>query len=219
MTQFINEDKVQVTNIETAGFKTAIRGMRNPMNSWSKSDSYTDENGIFILGENDKDLAQRLINAGKEHGKLLRQIYIGFDVNFPRYIYSELDTYNHAPRNSCSTMHKLLQKNNPITLDEFIYHPRDEEILLEIIEHLNVLRVLYFNPATKDKNEILRRAKALLPEGFLQKRTIATNYEVLRNIYYQRVYHPHRLPEWKVFGNVVEQLPYSDELITYGLKN
>lgn len=214
MTQFINEDKIVAEYPEVAGFKTAIRGMRNPKNSWHLSDSYTNEDGEFIIGENDLDLCQRLITAGTEHRKFLRQIYVGFDLVEPRYIWSEFDTYGFAPKNSCSTMHKLLVKDKPITLDDFIYHPQDESKILSAIEDLNVFRVLYFNPATEDKNEILRRAKTILPETYLQRRTIATNYEVLRNIYFQRRYH--RLSkEWGVVCRFIESLPYAKELITY----
>lgn len=214
---FINEDKIKVENVEVAGLETAIRGMRNPMNSWDKSDSFHCRLG-FTIGNNDMDLAKRLINAGTEHRKFLRQIYVGFDLTLPRYLLSEFDTYGWTPKNSCSTMHKLLRKNQPITTNQFVYHPNDEETLQETIRQLNVLRVLYFNSATTatERNEILRRAKALLPEGFLQKRTVATNYEVLRNMYHQRCFHKHRLPEWQVIGRFIETLPYSEQLIIGG---
>ena len=210
---FVNEEKVRVEYVEVAGFATAFRGMRNPMNSWDKSDSRVSEFNIFIIGDNDIDLARRLIKAGGEHRKFLRQIYVGFDVVLPRYLWSEFDTYGFQPKNSCSTMHKLFIKDRCIREDQFIYHPYDEEALQDTIRQLNVLRALYFNPATEDKNEILRRAKALLPEGFLQRRTVATNYEQLRNIYHQRK--NHRLPCWtQVICPFIESLPYSKELIT-----
>ena len=210
---FVNEEKVRVEYVEVAGFATAFRGMRNPMNSWDKSDSRISEFNVFIIGDNDIDLARRLIKAGGEHRKFLRQIYVGFDVVLPRYLWSEFDTYGFQPKNSCSTMHKLFIKNRCIREDQFIYHPYDEEALQDTIRQLNVLRALYFNPATEDKNEILRRAKALLPEGFLQRRTVATNYEQLRNIYHQRK--NHRLPCWtQVICPFIESLPYSKELIT-----
>ena len=110
-------------------------------------------------------------------------------------------------------MHNLFRKERCIREDQFVYHPYDEEALQDTIRQLNVLRALYFNPATEDKNEILRRAKALLPEGFLQRRTVATNYEQLRNIYHQRK--NHRLPCWtQVICPFIESLPYSKELIT-----
>ena len=210
---FVNEEKVRVEYVEVAGFATAFRGMRNPMNSWDKSDSRVSEFNVFIIGDNDIDLARRLIKAGGEHRKFLRQIYVGFDVVLPRYLWSEFDTYGFQPKNSCSTMHKLFIKDRCIREDQFIYHPYDEEALQDTIRQLNVLRALYFNPATEDKNEILRRAKALLPEGFLQRRTVATNYQQLRNIYHQRK--NHRLPCWtQVICPFIESLPYSKELIT-----
>ena len=210
---FVNEEKVRVEYVEVAGFATAFRGMRNPMNSWAKADSRVSEFNVFIIGDNDIDLARRLIKAGGEHRKFLRQIYVGFDVVLPRYLWSEFDTYGFQPKNSCSTMHKLFIKDRCIREDQFIYHPYDEEALQDTIRQLNVLRALYFNPATEDKNEILRRAKALLPEGFLQRRTVATNYEQLRNIYHQRK--NHRLPCWtQVICPFIESLPYSKELIT-----
>ena len=210
---FVNEEKVRVEYVEVAGFATAFRGMRNPMNSWDKSDSRVSEFNVFIIGDNDIDLARRLIKAGGEHRKFLRQIYVGFDVVLPRYLWSEFDTYGFQPKNACSTMHKLFIKDRCIREDQFIYHPYDEEALQDTIRQLNVLRALYFNPATEDKNEILRRAKALLPEGFLQRRTVATNYEQLRNIYHQRK--NHRLPCWtQVICPFIESLPYSKELIT-----
>ena len=210
---FVNEEKVRVEYVEVAGFATAFRGMRNPMNSWDKSDSRVSEFNVFIIGDNDIDLARKLIKAGGEHRKFLRQIYVGFDVVLPRYLWSEFDTYGFQPKNSCSTMHKLFIKDRCIREDQFIYHPYDEEALQDTIRQLNVLRALYFNPATEDKNEILRRAKALLPEGFLQRRTVATNYEQLRNMYHQRK--NHRLPCWtQVICPFIESLPYSKELIT-----
>ena len=210
---FVNEEKVRVEYVEVAGCATAFRGMRNPLDSWDKSDSRVSEFNVFIIGDNDIDLARRLINAGGEHRKFLRQIYVGFDIVLPRYLWSEFDTYGFQPKNSCSTMHKLFRKERCIREDQFVYHPYDEEALQDTIRQLNVLRALYFNPATEDKNEILRRAKALLPEGFLQRRTVATNYEQLRNIYHQRK--NHRLPCWtQVICPFIESLPYSKELIT-----
>lgn len=208
---FVNEEKVRVEDVEVAGFATAFRGMRNPMDSWDKADSDF-ENGVIFIGENDMNLAQRLIKAGGEHRKFLRQIYVGFDVVLPRYLWSEFDTYGFQPKNSCSTMHKLFRKDRCIREDQFVYHPYDEETLQDTIRQLNVLRALYFNNATEDRNEILRRAKALLPEGFLQRRTVATNYEVLRNMYHQR--RNHRLPCWtQVICPFIESLPYAQKLI------
>lgn len=207
-----NTDRIFVDHIEVAGLQTAIRGMRNPMDSWARSDSYIDDEGNFIIGMDDKDLAQRLISAGSEHCKFLRQIYVGFDIVLPRYVWSEFDTYHHNTKNSCSTMHRLFRKDRFISLSQFVYHEDDEDIMIDIIYQLNTLRALYFNSATKDKNEILRRAKQILPEGFLQRRTVSTNYAELRNIYHQRK--NHRLPEWQVVCRFIESLPYAKFFLT-----
>lgn len=207
-----NTDRIFVDHVEVAGIETAIRGARNPMDSWDKSDSYYDlYSEKYIIGEADLDLAQRLISAGSEHCKFLRQIYVGFDIVLPRYIWSEFDTYHYNTKNSCSTMHKLFRKDKLINLYQFVYHEDDEEVMEDIIKQLNILRALYFNPATKDKNEILRRAKQILPEGFLQRRTVSTNYAELRNIYHQRK--NHRLPEWQVVCRFIESLPYAKFLL------
>lgn len=211
-----NTDKIKCELLEVAGLETAIHGMRNPMNSWDKSDSTVgfdeyDWEWHFILGDEDKKLAQKLIKAGPEHRKFLRQIYVSFDVTLPRYVWSEFDTYQFVTKNSCSTMHKLLQKDTAIALEDFVYDEIEEPLMEAIVQRLNIFRRLYFNDATPDKNEILRRAKQILPEGYLQKRTVATNYEQICNIYYQRK--NHRLPEWRVVCGFIENLPYAYELI------
>lgn len=192
-------------NIKVMGFEGAIRGMRNPMNSWDKSDSifgYNSSGEVVNLGDQDLKLISSLIKAGPEHRKFLRMIHIQFDINFPRYIWSEFDTYHFNTKNSCSTMHKLLSKD-PITLDMFVYDKKDETLMSFIIIKLEEIRVEY----QETKNvELLKRAKQLLPEGFLQKRTIDTNYEELLTIYHQRK--NHRLDEWKQFCKELEGLPY-----------
>ena len=193
-------------NVNVFGWEGAIRGMRNPMNSWNKNDSTFSSNKV-ILGENDLDLAKRLIKAGGEHRKFLRMIHVQFDISFPRYIWSEFDTYHFNTKSSCSTMHKLLTKE-PITLDMFSYDAQDRYVMDSIVEQLNNIRLEFL----KTKNvELIRRAKQLLPEGFLQKRTIDTNYEELLNIYFQR--RNHRLVEWREFCKELEKLPYFMEFI------
>ena len=193
-------------NVNVFGWEGAIRGMRNPMNSWNKNDSTFGSDKV-VLGENDLDLAKRLIKAGGEHRKFLRMIHVQFDISFPRYIWSEFDTYHFNTKSSCSTMHKLLTKE-PITLDMFSYDAQDESVMDIIVEQLNNIRLEFL----KTKNaELIRRAKQLLPEGFLQKRTIDTNYEELLNMYFQR--RNHRLVEWREFCNELEQLPYFMEFI------
>ena len=160
---------IKVEHIETWGFEHAIRGMRNPMNSWDKSDSFEDENGEFIVGENDLDLMKRLYNGGTEHRKYMRQIFVSMDITAPLYWWKEFDTYKVGVANSCSTMHKIHAKE--FTLDDFshehlicgylredaecflygeideIYSPKD--ILDGVICSLNACRKAYLN--TKDK--------------------------------------------------------------------
>lgn len=204
---WINENKIKIENVEVAGLSTAIRGMRNPMDSWHLSDT-TDG----IIGPADMKLCRTLIKAGPEHRKFLRQIYVAFDVTLPRYVWSEFDTYSNITKNSCSTMHKLFKKDCPITLEQIVYNYNDADILIPTLARLNILSKDYFIASTQDqKDELLRRAKAILPEGFLQKRTVSTNYEQLRNIYRQRI--NHRLPCWRSICEEFEKLPYGKEFI------
>ena len=208
-------EKTQVFN-----FDGAIRGMRNPLNSWSKSDSYFDDNGNLIIGENDLGLMQRLIKSGSEHSKFMRMIHVCVDVDMPRYWWSEADTYHFNTKNSCSTMHKLLNNNDPITLDLFVLCDEDKDWWINTVNKLEGMRQEYKNiqsttKDTKQMNRLLVRAKRMLPEGFLQMRTWDTNYAELRSIYFQRK--NHRLKEeWgNTFCKWVESLPYAKELIMY----
>ena len=208
---WINENKIKIENVEVAGLSTAIRGMRNPMDSWDKTDSGQGSNW-YVIGDADMELCKKLIKAGPEHRKFLRQIYVGFDITLPRYVWSEFDTYQWVVKNSCSTMHKLFKKDCPITLEQFMYNYNDIDILMTTLERLNRLSTDYFKAPTQvQKDSILRRAKAILPEGFLQKRTVSTNYEQLRNIYRQRIHH--RLPCWRSICEELEKLPYGKEFI------
>lgn len=230
---------MQFNETEVWGFRHAMRGLRNPLNSWEKSDStkiywdgkwFTDDNskkdyftkfGINLnIGENDLSLAQRLIKAGNEHAKFMRMIHVAVDTNMPRYWWSEADTYHFGTKNSCSTMHKLLNNNNPITLDTFIICEEDLDWWIETIAKLEEMRKEYkmIQSTTKDTkamNRLLVRAKRMLPEGFLQLRTWDTTYAEIRNIYHQRK--NHRLKEeWiDTFCKWVESLPYAKELILY----
>lgn len=213
-----------IDNTEVYGFEAAIRGMRNPLNSWSKSDSLYFDNMFenepikylegIIIGSNDLDLAQRLIKAGTEHSKFLRFITVWADIDMPRYWWSEFDTYHYNSKNSCSTMHKLLNKETPIELGMFVYCKEDLDILKNVISKLNNIREQFINSNNqKEKDYLLLRAKRLLPEGLLQRRTVITNYAELRNIYHQRK--KHRLKEeWQsTFCEWVSTLPYANELI------
>lgn len=198
---------MNITNTEVFNFEGAFRGMRNPLNSWEKSDSWSHGND-YIIGENDMNLAKRLINGGPEHRKFLRQIFVSADITAPLYIWKELDTYKvGTTANSTSTMHKLA--STPITLDCFEIDDLDDcskEIWNTLIPQLEALRVKYNE--TKDKKywkELVR----LLPEGWLQTRTWTANYEILYNIYKQRK--GHKLTEWKYIFNWITTVPYFKE--------
>ena len=220
---------MEFRNTEVWGFKHALRGMRNPKDSWDKIDSYykcdnqrdcVPIDAEFIIGKNDMKLAQTLIKAGNEHAKFMRMIHVSVDVDMPRYWWSEEDTYHFSTKNSCSTMHKLLNNNNPITLDMFIICEEDYDWWVCTIDKLEKLRQEYkhIQSTTKDNktmNRLLVRAKRMLPEGFLQMRTWDTTYAEIRNMYFQRRHH--RLKEeWvDTFCKWVESLPYAKELIMY----
>ena len=207
-------------NTEVWGFEHALRGMRNAIESWDKSDTvFGDYNEVFI-GENDMKLAQTLLKAGNADSKFMRMIHVSVDVDMPRYWWSESDTYHFNTKNSCSTMHKLLNRNTPITKDMFVICEEDSDWWDDTIARLEKLRQEYKNiqATTKDSkgmNRLLVRAKRMLPEGFLQMRTLDTNYAELRNMYFQRRHH--RLKEeWiDTFCKWVESLPYAEELIMY----
>jgi len=205
----IKIDKVNVMN-----FENAIRGARNPMNSWNKMDSYYDENGSFVLGENDLSLATRLRKAGTaDHRKYLRQIFVSVDILAPMYWWKEYDTYKVATvANSTSTMHKIHSK--PFELDDFSHEhltPSGLETLNEIIKALERFRLWYKNDnEKKDWYNIIQ----LLPSSYNQLRTCTFNYETLINMYKSRK--NHKLDEWKEFCKWVETLPYAKELIALG---
>ena len=205
---------MEIKTLQVAGFEAAIKGMRNPMDSWNRLDSYTDEAGNFIFGANDLKLAQTLVKAGTEHGKFMRQIHVWVDMDMPRYWWSEMDTYSHNTKNSCSTIHKLMNKQKPIRLEQFTYEPEDEAFLMTVIDKLNEIREQWLvAETTTEKNALMRRAKQLLPEGFLQLRTVSTNYAELRNIYFQRRQHKLK-KEWQdTFVEWLKTLPYAEELI------
>ena len=196
-------------NTEVWGFEHAIRGMRNPLESWNKSDSvFNGFNGKIentVIGKNDLELMQKLIKAGSEHRKFLRQIFVAVDITAPLFWWKEFDTYKVGTvSNSTSTMHKLA--STPITIDCF---ENGEMVYSFTIAELEMNRLKYLE--TKDKNE-WKRLIVNLPESWLQKRTTTMNYENILNMYRQRK--NHKLTEWsKSFCDWVKTLPYAEELI------
>lgn len=207
---------IKFENTEVFNFEGAIRGMRNPLNSWDKSDSeYTldwntkpDTGIMFVIGANDLALMKKLIKAGSDHRKFMRQILVSVDITAPLYWWKEFDTYKVGTVvNSCSTMHKITSK--PISHDDFSI---DEGLLVYFVDTIvecERLREEYLK--TKDP-KYWRGLIQLLPESYNQKRTVTLNYEVLRNIYGSRK--NHKLDEWSVgFIDWIKSLPYS-ELIT-----
>ena len=215
---------LKIENFEVLGWEHAIRGMRNPMNSWEKSDSnfFDDSEGhvcnicqgrgsmsLIEMGHNDHNLMMNLRNAGTDHRKFMRMITVYLDITAPLYWWKEFDTYKVGTvANSCSTMHKIHAKE--CTLDDFscekLYDPLGD--LRPIVDHLNVYRERYLE--TNDKNDWWQMIQ-LLPTSYNQKRTVMLNYEVLANIYKSRRHH--RLDEWHTLCDWISELPYS-ELIT-----
>lgn len=211
---------IEVNNIEVFNFEGAFRGLRNPMNSWDKSDSYTDEIGIFNIGPNDLKLAQRMLNGGPEESKFMRQIMISMDIEAPIFWLKEFDTYKvGTTANSCSTMHKLASseigaQNFSFDMDIADFPEEYQELVSMIrvnsVYYCEQLRKAY--EKTKDKR-IWRALVEVLPMAWNQRRTWTANYQVLRNIYFQR--RNHKLDEWREFCKIIEELPYGKELICY----
>lgn len=195
----------EITNTRVVGFNESIMAMRNPLDSWARSDSFYP--GGQSLGDADISLSQRLSRAGTEHRKHLRFIRVYSNLKFPRYIWSEIDTYKYIDKISCSTMHTLSKR--PLTIQDFM----EESISLNTMLELNQL-IEMIKKGNKDLFIILKRK---LPEGFLQMRTISTNYETLLSMYLQRK--NHRLPEWKIICNWILDLPNFIELTGMGLKS
>ena len=223
---------IKIENTEVYGWKAAIRGMRNSYNSWDKSDSYEThiENPQtlntapfeFFIGDNDLALMKKLVKAGSDHSKFMRMINVTCDITAPLYWYKEFDTYKVGTvRNSCSTMHKITEKE--FTLDDFSHEHlivASLNSLNRTIEDLNSCRNGYLNEDISKnpewKKEVWWQMIQLLPSSYNQRATVQMNYEVLRNMYHSRK--NHRLDEWVEFCKWIETLPYS-ELITGGNEN
>ena len=202
----ITIERVSVMNLENA-----IRGARNPMNSWGKMDSSYDGEGNYILGENDLDLAKRLAHAGSDHRKFLRQIFVSVDVTAPLYWWKEFDTYKVGTvANSCSTMHKIHSK--AFERDDFSHDRLDEgglRMLDATIEYLEAERQKFC--ADKTDRQSWHNMIQMLPSSYNQMRTVSLNYENLINIYYAR--RSHKLAEWHTFCDFIASLPYAKEII------
>lgn len=198
-------EKITVMNMENA-----LRGARNPLDSWAKSDSFYDENGKYVLGEKDLSLAMRLMNAGSDHRKFLRQIFVSADITGPLYWWKEFDTYKVGTvANSTSTMHTI--QNKSFTKELFSCDKMTEKTAAQfqtVLDYLEQLRQQYLE--NKDKT-VWYDMIQFLPSSFNQLRTVTFNYENLINMYRSRT--GHKLHEWHTFCEFVEQLPYAKELI------
>lgn len=230
---------IKIENVAIFGWEAAIRGMRNPKNSWDKSDSFydieedpspinPDDWFIYRIGKNDLALMETLSRAGSDHAKYLRMINVTFDLTAPLYFLKEWDTYKVGTvTNSCSTMHKIHSKE--FTLDDFSREHlcgRALNTLEEVVDDLNHYRELFLNCTVSQygtSGECAAAKKSywwqmiqLLPSSYNQKRTVQLNYAVLKNMYHSRK--NHKLDEWRVFCEWIKTLPYS-ELITEGYEN
>lgn len=211
---------IKIENIETYGWEAAVRGMRNPKNSWDMSDSgweFVEDPSIinpndevkFVLGENDLKLMHTLAKAGSDHGKFLRMITVTMDITAPLYWWKEFDTYKVGTvANSCSTMHKIHAKE--FTLDDFSHEHLTIEcrdLLEKIIVCLNAKRDLYNRG--KEKHDWWQMIQ-LLPTSFNQRRTVQMNYAVALNMYHARK--NHKLDEWHVLCDEIKALPYFEKI-------
>ena len=198
-------ERTSVMNLENA-----MRGARNPLNSWGIIDSFYDENGNYVLGPNDLDLAKRLRKAGSDHRKFIRQIFVSVDITAPIYWWKEYDTYKVATvANSTSTMHKIHSK--PFSMEDFSCDhmtPGTLAFMETVVEKLEEIRLRYLE--TKSKEDWYDMIQ-LLPSSYNQMRTCTLNYETLVNIYHARK--NHKLQEWHTFCNWIASLPYGRELI------
>lgn len=213
---------LKIENVDVYGFEAAIRGARNPMNSWHRSDSYWTHiedaetletaNFQYFVGDNDAKLLRNLANAGPDHGKYLRMITVTMDITAPLYFFKEYDTYKIATvANSCSTMHTIHKRD--LTLDDFSHEnmSADAVILLEqTIDFLNLRRRDFVE---SDRKIFWWDMIQLLPSSYNQRRTVLLNYAVLRNMYHAR--RNHKLDEWHVFCDFIRTLPHA-YLITGG---
>lgn len=202
----IKIERVSVMNLENA-----IRGARNPLNSWGRSDSFYDDKGNYVLGPNDIDLAVRLAKAGNDHRKFLRQIFVSVDITAPLYWWKEFDTYKVGTvANSCSTMHKIHHKT--FERADFSCERMDEgalAVLDNVIAYMEGERVKFCEDK-KNKQAWINMIQ-MLPTSYNQMRTVTLNYENLINMYYAR--RTHKLHEWHDLCDWIMSLPYAEQLI------
>lgn len=206
---------ISLSNAVVFGWHSAIMGMRNPMNSWAKSDSVFYNDFSCQIGQNDLDLMKTLIKSGTEHRKFLRMIHVQMDIEAPLYWWKEFDTYKVGTvANSCSTMHKIHSKE--FTVDDFSHEHLDRfstEVLGWTIKALNGSREDYMKSKSKDD---WWQMIQLLPSSYNQLRTVDLNYEVLLNQYFQRK--DHKLDEWRIYCEQIKCFPYLNDFIEV-LKN
>lgn len=215
----LNTKGMSIETVAVLGFPQALCAMRNPMESWDRSDSYYDTTKPLCvdIGPNDMKLLKNLGENGSPHDKHLRMIHVYFNANMPRAFWQEFDTYKFNTKISDSTMHKLLNNNNPITPEMFLFSEEDTDVVTGTIQRLDSLRVLYKdiqkNCTDGAKSEklatLIERGKNILYEGFLQFRTVDTSYGELKNIYAQRCDHRYKKAWQDTFCRWVESLPNS----------
>ncbi len=202
---------LKIQRVSVMNFENAIRGARNPLNSWSRSDSYYDDCGNYVLGENDLSLAKRLASAGSDHRKYLRQIFVSLDITAPLYWWKEFDTYKVGTvANSTSTMHKIQAKE--FSRDDFSHDRMDAgalDMLDRVIEYLESERVAFL--ADTSNRQHWHNMIQTLPSSYNQMRTVTLNYENLISIYYARK--SHKLAEWHTFCDWIKELPYASDII------
>lgn len=218
---------LKVEYLEAWGFKHAIRGMRNPHNSWNKSDSWVDRSTgkeIYIVGDNDLTLMRKLYKAGTEHRKYLRQIFVSMDITAPLYWWKQFDTYKvGVTTDSCSTMHTLMNKefkSDDFSFDNLLKGP-NEDYVEELLDCLNDVREAYINYDSLveecgnnynlSKSDIQLALYEMLPSAYNQKRTVTMNYENVFNIIQQRK--NHKLKEWNTFVEELLELPYVKDVM------
>lgn len=202
---------LKIQRVSVMNFENAIRGARNPLNSWARSDSHYGEDGNYVLGENDLSLAKRLACAGSDHRKYLRQIFVSLDITAPLYWWKEFDTYKVGTvANSTSTMHKIQAKK--FERDDFSHDRMDSgalQMLDSVIDYLESERLAFLEDTSNRQH--WHNMIQTLPSSYNQMRTVTLNYENLIGIYYAR--RSHKLAEWHTFCDWIKTLPYAEDII------